>query len=179
MVGKAKFILLNRKSSCLGLQGPHLRRREVPWWPASCRGTLRSPPRSPSFSPQPTQELPGLTWCFCPKIQRKTPGQERVWLQILEGEQPWAKDNHVVGQLHVELPKADHRRLLEVVFDLDAPRICCSYRPWPQGFWNTKANDVLHVTASDLGALAGRFQKKRCDSSPTDGHHSRWSALVT
>ncbi|CAL1135356.1 unnamed protein product [Cladocopium goreaui] len=68
-----------------------------------------------------------------------SPGQQSVWLQILEGELPFAKDNHVVGQLRLDglQPAAGmgDRPLVEVGFDLDA-------------------NDVLHVTAADLGSGA-------------------------
>ena len=55
------------------------------------------------------------------------PGQQSVWLQILEGELPFAKDNHVVGQLRLDglQPAAGmgNRSLVEVAFDLDVSRL--------------------------------------------------------
>lgn len=51
------------------------------------------------------------------------PQQEGVLIQVLEGELPLAKDNHIVGQLHLDKirPAFADRVLIEVSFDLDVP----------------------------------------------------------
>lgn len=85
------------------------------------------------------------------KFFTAAPQQEGVLIQVLEGELPLAKDNHTVGQLHLDKlrPAFADRVLIEVSFDIDA-------------------NDILHVTASDCGS--GSISKA---SFPLD---ARWRA---
>ena len=93
-----------------------------------------SHPQSIGSSPLVSQEAkdPVMT-CM---IQRNTtvptlkskfftaaPQQEGVLIQVLEGELPLAKDNHTVGQLHLDKlrPAFADRVLIEVSFDIDVP----------------------------------------------------------